>query len=113
MVNKEHCPFFKYGQCIIVSPHIAYSIVNLERCSKYYKTCRYYLKHSGKLSVKSKSSKDFRDRNSSLLQFIDKSETKLVTVGYYSSKNSMKERRRREKLISEVLEMLLRDSQES
>jgi len=110
--SKEHCPFFKYGQCIIAPPHIAYSIVNLERCSKYYKTCKYYLKHVGEASGKSKS-RDIHDKNKSLLQFIDRNEAKLITVGYYSSRNSMKERRRKEKLISEVLEMILKDSQGS
>lgn len=112
MKTREHCPFFKYGQCIIAPPHIAYSIVNFERCSKYYRTCKYYLKHVNESSKKSKS-RNLSDKNKSLLQFIDKSETKLVTVSYYSRKNGIKERRRKEKLISEVLEMILKDSQES
>ncbi len=111
-MEKDHCPFLKYGQCIVAPPQIAFTIVNFERCKKYYKTCKYYLKHTGALTD-SKGKQGLRDKNKSLLQFIDKRETKLVTVGYYSSRSNMRERRKSEKLIAKVLEMLLKDSEES
>lgn len=38
------CPYYRYGQCVLAPVHLAYTVVNPERCrGGGWRTCRYYL----------------------------------------------------------------------
>ena len=41
------CPYYRYGQCLLVPVHLAYAVVNSQRCLRDWRTCKYYLNASG------------------------------------------------------------------
>lgn len=43
----DTCPYYRYGQCLLVPVHLAYTIVNTQRCLRDWRTCKYYLNASG------------------------------------------------------------------
>ncbi len=45
--NNDVCPYFKYGQCLLVPVHLAYVVVDLHRCRSGWRTCKYYLNMGG------------------------------------------------------------------
>lgn len=109
--NNEYCPFYKYGQCTIVVAKLAYSVVHHERCKKYWKTCRYYRDHIG-VSQKINSNSSRKPRNILLTSFLNHIDREIVITSTSSKKLSSKSKREIEEKFTEVLEMLLEDSQE-
>jgi len=41
------CPYYKYGQCLLVPIHLAYAVVDSQRCRRGWRTCKYYMNASG------------------------------------------------------------------
>ncbi len=105
LVNQETCPFYKYGQCTIVPPELAYTVVNTLRCRKYWKTCRYYRKKLG-LSSKKRTEENEIQKNVPLTSFLGRPEREIVVTAEVRKMNS-RGKRTLEKKMSKVFQMLL------
>jgi len=104
-VKQEPCPFYKYGQCTIVPPELAYTVVNTLRCRKYWKTCKYYRKKLGLERERRTEENEIR-KNVPLTDFLGRLEREIIVTAEVRKMNSGS-KRTLEKKISKVFQMLL------
>ena len=78
--SKSHCPYLKYGQCIVAPKEIARIVVDRSRCYNSWKSCNFYLKarklEDSKTSTTSNIGLDEFMRNNVVEETINHSEDK-------------------------------------
>lgn len=109
MVKHSICPYYKYGQCTIVPSKLAYAVVSMSRCRKYWKTCRYYRKRLG-LNNEKESRNEHRQKNIPLTSFLGRVEHEIVITT--DIKKNSRGKKILEQKISKVFQMLLTEMKE-
>ncbi|RLG75973.1 MAG: hypothetical protein DRO23_02260 [Thermoprotei archaeon] len=110
MVEHNICPYYKYGQCTVVPPKLAYAVVSASRCRKYWKTCRYYRKKLG-LNNEKESRNEPKQRNIPLTSFLGRIEHEIVITTDVKKMNS-EGKKILERKMSKVFQMLLTETKE-